>query len=380
MNTQRKKILYVITKGTWGGAQRYLFDLATALPKSEYNGGVALGGDGLLRKRLAAEGVETIPLPTLQRDISFVKEIYSFFSLYNIFRNIRPDIVHLNSSKAAGLGALAARLADVPRIIFTAHGWPFKEDRPWFIQLVIYAATWLTVFLSHGTIVVSKQDEALGKKMRLVSTKITYIPLALKAADDILERPVAEKKLSFGMSGNTAYKTPCRLVTIAELTKNKGVLPYGVEMIRKLEQDSPGAYSYTIFGKGENLPELQNQSGKLPICFENIAEYSEKPSDLSTDASRYLKAFDIFVLPSIKEGMPYVLLEAAAAGLPIVATSVVQEEADILPNMRLVRPKDGYALARAVQHLKENMPAKTERAAFQSFPRMLKQTVALYRV
>src|SRR3989338_9863030 len=142
MDERKRKILYVITKGNWGGSQRYLFDMATSLPKNKFDVKVAIGEGGLLKERLLENGIKVISIPALQRDISVMKEIRSFVSLYKIFRTSpRPDVVHLNSSKASALGALAARIAGVPRIVFTAHGWPFKEDRPWVIKWLIYAAT-----------------------------------------------------------------------------------------------------------------------------------------------------------------------------------------------------------------------------------------------
>lgn len=385
---KKTKILYVITKSNWGGAQRYVFDLATAMQKRGFDVAVALGGpvgiqerEGLLPQKLKAGGVRTMFIKSLFRDLSMVNEIRAFFELMKIFKKEKPDIVHLNSSKAAGLGALAARLTDIKRIVFTAHGWPFKENRPVVIRWMIYIATWCTVFLSHQTIVVSKEDERLGKRIRFVSGKITYIPVALKAENEILERELAEQRLSFGISGNTAYKTPCRLVTIAELTRNKGILPYGIEMIQTLEQNFPGTYSYTVFGEGEDLPELQNQSNGLPIYFENVTDYRNKPSDLSTNASRYLKAFDIFILPSIKEGMPYVLLEAATAGLPIVATEGVESLQATIPNLHIVRPKSRNHLARAlaekVEEVSRTMTKHTHKD-YSAFEKMLSATEALY--
>ena len=119
-----KKILFLITKANWGGAQRYVFDLATAL-RNEFDISVAFGQEGLLAKKLREAQITTFPIRALQRDVSISSDVKSFLELMRLFRVEKPDVVHLNSSKAAGVGALAARLAGVPRIIFTAHGWPF---------------------------------------------------------------------------------------------------------------------------------------------------------------------------------------------------------------------------------------------------------------
>src|SRR3989338_454048 len=119
------RILYVITKANWGGAQRYVYDLATAAKEAGHEVAVAVGGTGILTKRLQEASIRTIELPLRQRR-TFLLDLFTFgslFSLIRVFRAERPDVVHLNSAKAGGLGGLAARLAGVPRIIFTAHGW-----------------------------------------------------------------------------------------------------------------------------------------------------------------------------------------------------------------------------------------------------------------
>ncbi len=106
----KKKIIFVITKSNWGGAGRYVFDLATTLT-SDYDVAVALGGTGLLVDKLRKENIRTIPIPSLGRDIHVRADSSAFFELLAIFKKEKPDVVHLNSSKAGGLGALAARMS-----------------------------------------------------------------------------------------------------------------------------------------------------------------------------------------------------------------------------------------------------------------------------
>src|SRR3989344_5707607 len=154
-----KKLLFLITKATWGGAQRYVFDLATHLPSDQFDVTVAYGQGGKLQKMLGEKNIETYHIAALGRDIALFSDIASFFQIFRLLRQARPDVLHVNSSKAAALGALAARLVGVRRIIFTAHGWPFKEARNVIAAALIYLVSWFTAFLSHTTIVVSKTDE-----------------------------------------------------------------------------------------------------------------------------------------------------------------------------------------------------------------------------
>ena len=107
--TKREKILYVITKGNWGGAQRYVFDLATNLPPGEFEAVVACGEGNALPEKLVRAGIRCERISSLDRTVSFA-DIAAFREIFRLLKKERPDILHLNSSRAALLGAIAARL------------------------------------------------------------------------------------------------------------------------------------------------------------------------------------------------------------------------------------------------------------------------------
>lgn len=334
---QRQKILYLITKSNWGGAQRYVFDLAINVPKDQFDVVVAAGGNGELLERLRQAGIQTIPIQNLGRDIDVVSELKIFFTLYKILKEEQPDILHLNSSKIGGIGALAGRLAGIPKIIFTAHGWPFREERPWWQRLMIKFLSWLTIILSHKVIAVSRADfdEFRNRKIYFIHNGIDEI--------DFVDPMAAREKLGYKQSDLVVG-------TIAERTKNKG--------LEYLER------------AGEIL--------KLkPLVISNLP-----------DAAKFLHAFDVFVLPSVKEGLPYVILEAGLAGLPVVATCVggVPEIIDDGESGLLVEPKNPAALAEKIkfllgnpserQQLGQNLRKKV--LAEFSTSSMVTQTISLY--
>lgn len=297
---ERKRILFVITKANWGGAQKYVYDIATALPVEEFEVAVAFGKSGLLAEKLKAASIPTYSIDSLGRDVAAFADFKSFMALYKLFRKVRPDIVHLNSSKAGGLGALAARLAGVPLIVFTAHGWPFWEPRGAISRGLIYFFSWITALLSHRIIVVSNYDLEVAERMPFVSGKTIRIYNGIPS------------HLSFG-SGEVirkAFPLGVRIAgTVGELTKNKNQ----IALIERARND-PKLY-VAIVGEGEDRTYLEK----------NIAEYGLQdrvklfgfmpPQDV-------LRGFDVFMLPSLKEGVPYVLMEAKAAGLPIEANRV----------------------------------------------------------
>lgn len=294
-----KKILFVITKSNWGGAQRYVYDLATALQK-DFNVSVAFGQEGLLAKKLSEARIQTFPIEALKRDVSISNDVKSFFELLRLFRTEKPDVVHLNSSKAAGVGVLAARLAGVPRIIFTAHGWPFWEQRDLVSRGLIYFFSWLTALLSHKIIVVSDYDLKVAQRMPLVAHKMVRIYNGID-----LNFPLGSADVV-----RHSFPTGVRITgTIGELNKNKNQ----IALIEEAKND-PNMY-VAIIGDGEERLNL----------IKKIEEYGLTMRVKLFGfmlASEVLRGFDVFALPSLKEGLPYVLLEAKVAGLPIVATRV----------------------------------------------------------
>ncbi len=168
-NIKVVKILYLITKSNWGGAQRYAYDLATNLPK-DFSIAVACGGSGPLVQKLREKNIRVINISKLERDINLFSEFVVFFQLLKLFTTEKPDVIHVNSSKIGGLGAFAGRLSGVPKMIFTVHGWPFNEDRPLWQRKIIYFLTWLTILFSHKVITVCTADYNQFKSKKVVLT------------------------------------------------------------------------------------------------------------------------------------------------------------------------------------------------------------------
>lgn len=374
----KKKILFVITKSNFGGAQKYVFDLATGLPKDQFDVAVALGGSGILIQKLQAENIRVLPIFSLARDVNPLSDITTFFELWRMFRKEKPDVAHLNSAKAGGVGAISAHLAGVQKIIFTAHGWAFNEERPMWQKLIIKFFSWITVILSHETIAVSDAVKNNTKKWPLVADKIFVIKNGIKEPSFLLRN---EARLHLFAKANIHVPENAFIVgTIAELHKSKG-LTYAIEAFTKLMPENPNLY-YFILGGGEEkerletLVGLHNLQGRVFLL------------GFVDDASRYLKAFDIFLLPSMTEGLALVLLEAGLAGLPVVASRIggIPEVIEDKNTGLLVPTRDSDAIALANQNLmtdrslaKRFGEALRERV-LAKFPlsRVLKDTISLY--
>jgi glycosyltransferase involved in cell wall biosynthesis len=301
-----------------------VYDLATSFSSKGVDCIVSYGGNGKLHDKLIEAGIKTIPIKSLTRDVSLFREFSVIRETFAILLREKPDVVHLNSSKAAGVGALVARLVGVKHIIVTMHGAPFREDRRYFSKKLIYFFTWLTCLLAHTIITVSKHDEMdigamffVKKKVKTIYLGITYEPKA--------ERSVPKSRIA-------------RIVTVGELTRNKGYI-YALKAVEKLKLRGV-PFTYSIIGEGEERKKLEKYiESKHLYDVVNMLGY--------LDAREVLHNYDIYLLPSVKEGLPYILLEAGKTSLPVVATitggvpEIIRHEETGL----LVQPKDHDGLS-----------------------------------
>jgi glycosyltransferase involved in cell wall biosynthesis len=374
-----KKILFVITKSNWGGAQRYVYDIASSLPTQTWNVRVVLGGTGLpgapigrLAEELHRKDIRTLFIPTFMRGVSLGAEVRAFKNLWGLFATENPDIVHLNSSKAGGLGSLAARLAGVPHIVFTVHGLPWEEDRNVFSRFAIRLMSWCTFLLSHRVIVISNHALAHVRSFPFCKNKVRLVHNGV-APIEFLSREDARAQLQIPTD------IFC-IGAIGELTWNKGyhtLLRAAGTLKRRGKK-----FVLCIAGEGEERK------------FIETIRTEEKLGDTVTlagfvlDAYRTLAAFDLFVLPSLKEGLPYVLIEAGLAGRAVVA-SLVGGVPDIIEHRitgLLVGYKNHGELTDALMELidKPLLRKKYGDALYEhtkkefSLSHMLEKTIAVY--
>ncbi len=374
-----KKVLYVITKASWGGAQVYLNNLILEARAAGATPLLAYGVDGLLNERLTASGITTNRVPGLVRDPSLKDDVRTLFEFVKLFRTVRPDVVHLNSSKAGFTGALAARLAGVPKIIFTSHGWAFTESRGLLGRAFFLVLHYITVLLSHTTIVVSSALLSHTKNWLFVQKKIHMVHLGI-ITPDLLTRENARTELARHNPSLSKVSEKIWVGTIAELHPNKG-LDTGIaawnSFLSTASEDSSKSAQWVIIGGGEKEIELKKQAEGI----EGLHFLGFVP-----DASLYLKAFDLFLLPSRTEALGYVLIEAGFAGAPVIAANVGGiPEVVVDPAMRF--PKNSPAEISSLLHsllthpnelpvLGEKLKKHVEKEF--SLERMARETFELY--
>lgn len=316
---KKLKILYVITQGHWGGAQRYVFDLSQYL-KTTADVEVAVGDEPNmeLQQRLHEADIKIHQLKYLKRNINPLLDTLAVIELYKLFTKNHYHTIHLNSSKAGAIGATAAALIPKnkrPKIIYTAHGWVFVEPLS-KMRLTLYkfieriTAKWKDIIICVSKM---SKDDALQAKVGK-NKKLIVIPIALeKQGLNFLPANSAREQLA-KLAGITINNQEKILITIANYYGTKG-LDVLLTALRPVIDKMPYVHSIVI-GDGPLKDNLFTLQQKLNLQ-NNVHFIGAIPQ-----AYKLLRGADIFVLPSRKEGLPYAILEALTAGLPIIATEV----------------------------------------------------------
>ena len=320
----RPRILILITLAEVGGAQTNVAQLLPALA-GQFDVVVAAYGPGPLRDAARAAGVRFVPLRHVRRDPHPLRDVLGLLELVALLRRERPDVVHVNSSKAAALGRVAALVARARVRVFTVHGWAFKAYSGTTGTLYRWADRVLAP-LTTVTICVSETERRAGLAARTCRADRTVV---IPNAIDVETAPRAR------LEGD-----PPRIVTVGRLAAPKDPLT----LARALPALAPRPYSLAFIGGGGEQPRVEQQLDALGVR-DRVEMLGERH-----DVADLLAAADVFVLASRSEGAPLSILEAMAAGLPVVASDVggVAELVADGETGLLVPPSDPAALATAL--------------------------------
>jgi glycosyltransferase involved in cell wall biosynthesis len=326
VDDRKPRLLILITLSELGGAQTAVSLLLPGLAdRFEVTG--AAQGRGPLRDAAAASGVPYVELEHVRRPIHPWHDVVGLVELVRLCRRLRPDIVHAHSSKVGVLGRLAAWLARVPVRVYTVHGWSFAayDGLPGRVYL------WLERLMRPLTTAVVCVAEATRKQ-----------GVAARACDDA-RTVVIHNAVEVGSFGACAESADLpRIVSIGRFAYPKDFATL-VESMTLLDGD----YRATLVGDGPDAAEV--------AATVEARGLSDRVELLGAEGAvaELLTRSDIFVLSSRSEGFPVSILEAMAAGLPVVAThvggiaeAVVDGETGIL-----VPAADPQALAGALERL-----------------------------
>jgi glycosyltransferase involved in cell wall biosynthesis len=358
--------VFVINSLRTGGAERHLVRLIGGLEDgNRWKTSVyCLSREGPFLAELAALGV-----PVLGSDRRWTatpwRLLSAFVDLWRSFRQERPAIVHCYLPPAIALGAVAARLARVPRVITTRRIVHTYEGR----RAVLYRlVTAIADMCSDCVIAVCETAREQAIQEGTPASKLVTIYNAVPASQAGAKSPEVG-------AGTPVYGTVGELHPRKGLTNLLRAIP---SVLRTLPESR-----FVIVGSGPERALLVKMARDLGV--------SDRVTFLGNrnDVAAVLASLDVFVLPSIAEGLPNALLEAMAAGLPVVATAVggVPEIVQSGVNGMVVEPAAPDALAEALVRLGQDERLRSEYGAANralvasnfSVERELAETTLVYR-
>lgn len=372
-------VMHLITQAEFGGAQKYVFEIATGLAH-KYTFVVGAGEitkSSELLMRLVSEQIYTLKLRHVTREINPIRDFFGLVQITRCIVKLQPDIIHLHTSKMSILGSCACRLASYwlrmrhvrysPQCVYTAHGWVFNEAlSSWRKKMYIFLERYTAQF-KNKIIVLSRADRNVGL-FHFIGTPDTYsiihngvtIPesklFSAKEARIALIRILhAQGFPEIQMHANEFW-----IGAVANLYENKGldVLITAMSEVILTLNDTKLDIPVRLFIIGEGVMEQKLRTLISEKKLNNVIFLT----GAIQDAWQYMAAFDLSVLPSRKEGFPYALLEAMSAGVPVIATNVgaIPECITHKKDGIIVPPDEPHILAENILELMHHGDVRTK--------------------
>ncbi|MDO9576249.1 MAG: glycosyltransferase family 4 protein, partial [Candidatus Cloacimonadales bacterium] len=284
------------------GAQNVMLTLLTNLDRERYEIFVISKPEGPLVVKVKDLGFTHISVPALRRDLSLL-DGFAFLHIFLIFRKYKFDIVHTHSSKTGFLGRIAARLAGIKKIVHTVHGFPFHHAQPFPIRFFYRSLEKFAATFCDKMVFVNEAEYKFAVEFKIIKKEkavLIHNCIELKDHEFIKKRRKENDDFIIG-----------------------SVLRF--EKIKNIENTVRAAIRVCL--KNKKIVFFFVGDGKLlPVCRKMVINAGLENKILfpgwQNNISEWLNKFDVYLLFSIAEGLSISILEAMAAGLPIVASDV----------------------------------------------------------
>jgi len=369
--TDRPRLLYLITEDWYFWSHR--LDLARAARDAGFDVTIVtrVSDHG---ERIRREGFRLIPISLLRRSLNPLRELFAIAELVRIYRSSRPHLVHHVAIKPILYGSLAAWIVRVPAVLnaFAGLGYAFTEERVRVLRWSVKVTLKAVVRLSRSVVLVQNGDD----KELLVREGIVPATRARMIAGSGVD-----------VTAFSAQPTPSGIPIVllpSRMLWDKGVGEF-VEAARELEREGIKARFVLVGRRDEHNPAAIPRSCLTKWIREGAVEWWDHREDMPT----VYQTASLVVLPSYREGLPKVLLEAAACRKAIVTTDVPGCRDVVRQNVNglLVPPRNSKALAEAIGKLLQDTPQREAMAARGrelaekewAAPIIIEQVLAIYR-
>ena len=299
----RAKILLLIRQLIIGGAESQTYELAKGLDRNKYQVSVcSLQSGGYFAEKMQAEG---IPVSVVAKrwcyDFTVVPRLVS------LFRRERPDIVHCVMWTANMWGGLAARLAQVPRLVLSTRSIGIWKRKIHYIAGPL--------IFNRADLVLANSVEVGNYMMEQEGVRPDKIQVIYNGLDlgRYCKRPGREEAASIRIAFGLPPKGPV-IGIVANLSPQKDYWTFLRAAARAAKHNNE--VSFLIVGDGTLRASLKAEAARLGLA-RRVVFAGQRP-----DVERCLACMDAFVLCSLREGFSNALIEAMASGLPVVATRV----------------------------------------------------------
>lgn len=296
------------------GVQKVTLDEFTKLDRKKYELTLVCKESGPLVDAVSSLGVKCEYIPNLTREISPKADLKAFLELVKCFKRLKPDVVHTHSSKTGIVGRLAAWVARVPNVIHTVHGFAFPFANSVLVRYFYFIAEFVGGILSDKVVVLNVTDYNYAiKNLKIPKHKVHLIPNGVNIDAFGMKQEVREAYRK-NVLGN-ADQEPICIGMVGRLWAQKNPLCL-VEAAKKVFEKTNLPVKFFFAGDGELKDEVEAK----------VKEYqlTDKVQVLGwrSDVPVLLSSIDVFVLPSLWEGMPLAILEAMASSLPVVVSDI----------------------------------------------------------
>lgn len=339
MRNNKIKILMLIDDASMGGGQQHLLWLAQKIDKSKFEIEVACEENGYLVDELRKNNIKVHRL-----DISNSLSVKSLISTYRLLKKVSADILHTHGGTAGFYGRLASIISYKGVVVHTYHGIHYLNFDKNLLGRIYKLIDKFLLRITDCTICVAQKDFEIGLKAGIVK----------KENSIVIHNGVDVEKFSL-TNKNSDFKINLK-------KENESII---IGSVGRLHHQK--GYEYLISGSKAVLEKFPNVKfvligdGELRNSLESLAKNKGVYNSYSFVGNRkeipeLLAQMDIFVLPSLWEGLPLVILEAMAAKKPIVATDVngIVEIIESGKEGLLVPPKNSTALSSALIRLLED--------------------------
>jgi glycosyltransferase involved in cell wall biosynthesis len=306
--------------------------------------------DGEFVPELRNQGYEIITID-IARSINPFKHIITISKLFKLFKKERFDVIHVHTPVASLVGRLAAWLAGIPLIIYTAHGFYFHDEMPSYKRKFFILLEKISGKITDFLFTQSSEDYETAIKTGIIKEeKVLAIGNGVDVERFNPNRYGEQKELknSLGIPDKAFV-----VGMIGRLVKEKGVIEF-LEAAEILNLDNPDIYFLLI---GDRLvsdhaesvdKKLQSSKNKLR---DNLIL-----TGLRADIPELISLMSVFCLPSWREGMPRTIIEAMMMQKPVIATDIrgSREEVEINETGLLVPIRDTEKLSNAINKVKSN--------------------------